>query len=154
MAHPYHHAQSSARRYGGVAEDYIAIHTWFDASKSQLALPQHRAVRHHAAGIFEAEALFGATLTNSAGRIVPTRFIGEQHVKEDCRCIPTLADWLSIIPLEPWMANGRIDDATPEPLDDPKSAWVEAVAASQTILGFQDWLAERDLRKGAAQSEM
>ena len=151
MAHPWHHAQSSARRYGGIPENYFAIHAWFDASKAHLALPQHRALRHHAAGIFEAEALFGTTLTNSVGRVVPVRFIGEQHVKEDCRCIPSLSDWLSKIPLEPWMANGRIDDAPPETLDDPKTAWVEAVATSQTILGFHDWMAERDTRSGAAQ---
>lgn len=28
MAHPQHHAESSARKYGGEASDYIGIHTW------------------------------------------------------------------------------------------------------------------------------
>jgi hypothetical protein len=32
MAHPLHHAESSARRYGGVPADYQVIHDWFDAS--------------------------------------------------------------------------------------------------------------------------
>jgi hypothetical protein len=34
MAHPWHHAVSSARRHGGAPEDYLAIHEWFDASKA------------------------------------------------------------------------------------------------------------------------
>lgn len=28
MTHAYHHAQSSARSFGGVPEDYLAIHNW------------------------------------------------------------------------------------------------------------------------------
>ena len=42
MAHPFHHAQSSARKYGGVPDDYQSIHDWFDCSKSHIALPSHR----------------------------------------------------------------------------------------------------------------
>ncbi len=34
MAHPIKHAESSARRFGGKAEDYLAIHNWFDESKA------------------------------------------------------------------------------------------------------------------------
>lgn len=30
MAHPFHHALSSARKWGGRPEDYLAIHNWFD----------------------------------------------------------------------------------------------------------------------------
>jgi hypothetical protein len=37
------------------------------------------------------------------GRVVPVRFIGEQHVKEDCGFIPTVADWLKHIQAQPWM---------------------------------------------------
>jgi hypothetical protein len=98
MAHPFHHSESSARRFGGVAADYQAIHDWFDASKAHLAFFTHRALRHHTQGIFEAERLFGGTLINSAGRVIPVRWIGEQHVKEDCRGrIPSLADWFGRI---------------------------------------------------------
>lgn len=28
MAHPMKHAESSARRFGGTAEDYLAVHNW------------------------------------------------------------------------------------------------------------------------------
>ena len=103
MASPYHHALSSAKRFGGVAADYQAIHDWFDGSKEMHGDFRHRALRHHAQGIFECERKFGTTITNSSGREVPTRFIGEQHVIEDCGYIPTLSDWLSQIKPLPWM---------------------------------------------------
>jgi hypothetical protein len=64
---------------------------------------RHRALRHHTEGIFMAERIFGVTIVNSAGRVVPVRYIGEQHVKEDLGRIPTVADWLSNIKTEGWM---------------------------------------------------
>jgi hypothetical protein len=103
MAHPYNHALSSARRHGGVPEDYIPLHSWLDASKEMLANFRHRALRHHSQGIFEAERVFGITITNSRGERIPTRILAEQHVREDCGYIPTVADWLSKIPAEDWM---------------------------------------------------
>lgn len=50
-----------------------------------------------------AEREFGVTITISTGRVVPVRLIGEQHVKEDCGFIPTVADWLKNMCVEPWM---------------------------------------------------
>ena len=50
-----------------------------------------------------AEREFGVTITISTGRVVPVRLIGEQHVKEDCGFIPTVADWLKNMNVEPWM---------------------------------------------------
>ncbi len=75
---------------------------------SHLASPPHRALRHHSAGIFEAERIFGRAIVNHDGRSVPVRFIAEQHVREDCRRIPSVADWLRHIPVAPWMVNGVI----------------------------------------------
>ena len=49
------------------------------------------------------ETVFGATLKNASGRVVPVRYVGEQHVKEDLGRIPTLADWLTCIKPESWM---------------------------------------------------
>jgi hypothetical protein len=103
MAHPFHHAQSSARKYGGKPEDYVAIHSWFDESKAFMADFRHRALRHHAEGIFMAERIFGVTITNSEGKVVPVRFIGEQHVKEDMGWIPSVNDWLQNLMPQPWM---------------------------------------------------
>ena len=112
MAHSYHHAVSSAKKYGGVPEDYIAVHNWIDGSKEHLADFRHRALRHHSEGIFMAEKLFGVTVTNSAGRIVPVRFIAEQHVKEDLGRIPTVADWLMAIKPQRWMLGSHQDLAS------------------------------------------
>lgn len=113
MAHPYHHAVSSARKYGGKPEDYIEIHSWFDGSKEHMADFRHRALRHHTEGIFMAERIFGLTLINSDGRVVPVRYIGEQHVLEDLGRIPTVADWLGRIEPERWML-GRGKDLAKE----------------------------------------
>lgn len=103
MAHPYHHALSSVQKWGGEIDDYLPIHQWFDESKEHLADFRHRALRHHTEGIFMAEKIFGVIIRNSAGREVPVRFIGEQHVKEDLGKIPSVADWLLQIQPETWM---------------------------------------------------
>lgn len=107
MAHSYHHAVSSARQFGGEPEDYLVIHQWFDESKVHMADFRHRALRHHTEGIFEAERVFGTTITNSNDKQVPTRLIGEQHMMEDFGRIPALVDWLRQIQPEAWMARSR-----------------------------------------------
>lgn len=110
MAHPLHHSESSARKFGGTPSDYQAVHDWLDASKAHYASFTHRGLRHHSQGIFEAERVWGLTIPNADRRNVPVRWIGEQHVKEDCHDrIPSMADWLRRIQPEAWMANGHID---------------------------------------------
>lgn len=105
--HPYDHARTSARLFGGKPEDYLEIHQWFDATKELFADWRHRALRHHSQGIFEAERVFGVSITNSDGKLAHVRYIGEQHVKEDCGgIIPTVADWFRNIKRESWMAKG------------------------------------------------
>ena len=143
MSHPWHHAESSARKYGGKPEDYEPLHSWFDASKCQLANFRHRALRHHAYGIFELEQVFGVTITNSDGRQIPTRFIGEQHVREDCGGrIPSVQDWLRGIPGQRWMNVGELRDDAADPetvLDLSIEAWRADVADGKTTLGHKDW---------------
>ena len=113
MAHPYHHALSSVRKWGGSVEDYLTIHTWFDRSKEITADFRHRALRHHAEGIFMAERLFGMTITLASRRQIPTRWVGEQHVREDLGFIPGFADWARAIRPEPWMGRtGRMEPIT------------------------------------------
>ena len=70
MAHPFHHSLSSVKKWGGVVADYQHIHDWFDASKAIIADFRHRALRHHAEGIFMAETIFCHTLELSTGRIL------------------------------------------------------------------------------------
>jgi len=107
MASSYHHALSSAKRFGGVANDYQPLHDWFDATKSSFGDFRHRALRHHTLGIFDAERLFGTTITNSAGRQIPTRLVAEQHVLEDCGYLPTPQDWLQHLAPQRWMNSPR-----------------------------------------------
>ena len=92
-------------------EDYLPLHQWFDRSKAIFADPRHRALRHHAEGIFMLETLFGATIVNANDRVVPVRLIGEQHVREDLGTIPSFADWGRLITPRDWMLRGhRLDE--------------------------------------------
>lgn len=114
MAHPWHHAERSARLFGGVPDDYLVIHDWFDESKAHLADVRHRALRHHSEGIFLCESIFGTTLTNSDSKTIPVRLIGEQHVKDDLGWIPTVKDWLSNLQMQPWMGRTPFKPMTDE----------------------------------------
>jgi len=107
MAHPYHHALSSSRKFGGQPDEFQAIHDWFDQTKAHLPDVRHRAILHSSFGIFLCEQVFGTTLTLSTGKRVPVRLIAEQHVMEDMGgVIPTVQDWLGDLPMRPWMTRG------------------------------------------------
>jgi hypothetical protein len=57
-----------------------------------------------------AETIFGVTITNSVGRVVPVRLIAEQHIVEDLGRVPSFADWVRCIKPEPWMGRtSRLD---------------------------------------------
>lgn len=127
---PWHHAQSSAVRYGGEPEDYLELHQWFDESKVFLPDLRHRALRHHSEGIFLAERLFGPVIRNSAGRDVPTRLIGEQHVKEDLGRIPTVQDWLTQLVPVPWMLRAGVSPETATSIESSTSDSAEHVDAA------------------------
>lgn len=62
-----------------------------------------------------AETIFGPTLALSTGRIIPTRWVGEQHVKEDLGFIPSFADWVKAIRPEPWMGRTARIEALVDP---------------------------------------
>ncbi len=96
--HPIQHAKSSAKKFGGTWEDYVIIHKWFDETKAWYGHSKHRMFRHHSEGIFECEQVFGEAFTNSDDKIVYTRYVGEQHVREDCYgYIPTAKEWVDNI---------------------------------------------------------
>lgn len=107
MSHPFYHAKSSAKRFGGQTEDYIEIHEWFDQTKSHLPDARHRAILHSSFGIFLAQQVFGEVIVRkSDGKPVPTRLLGEQHILEDMGFIPTVQDWLKELPMKSWMLKG------------------------------------------------
>jgi hypothetical protein len=107
MSNPLVHAERSARKWGGVADDYLALHQWFDATKGHLSDVRHRLILHNSFGILLAEQVFCAALTNSDGRRVFVRDIGTQHVLEDLGFVPTLSQCLAEAPCQPWMAGAH-----------------------------------------------
>lgn len=120
MAHPNKHAASSARKFGGKWEDYIHLHEWMDETKAWVGSSLHRMFRHHSEGIFEMERNFGSEFKNSEGNVVYTRYIGEQHVREDCYgYIPSAKEWLTAIQSREkpmWMIRTlKLDDEAENP---------------------------------------
>ena len=109
MAKPLVHAISSSKKYGGKPEDYIEIHDLLDSSKAVIADQRHRALTHNSWFLSVIlEKIFGHTITNSDGRAVSVRDIGEQHVLEDFggRFIPSAQDYLQEMEYQTWMGNG------------------------------------------------
>lgn len=106
MADPHHHAVSSVKKWGGAINDYLPIHVWFDSSKHSMCDFRHRAMYHHAEGIALCLEIHGRTLKTSDGRVIPTRWVAEQHVLEDLGHVPNMADWFRNIKPQPWM--GRV----------------------------------------------
>lgn len=86
--------------------DTLPVHQWIDGSKAYSCDFRHRFMRHHSEGITMCVAIFGPTLTLSDGRQIPTRWIAEQHVREDFGWIPSPVDWLRAIKPQPWMGRG------------------------------------------------
>jgi hypothetical protein len=55
--------------------------------------------------------IFGPTISLWTGRVIPTRWVGEQHVQQDLGFIPCFADWMHAIRPLPWMCRaGRLED--------------------------------------------
>ena len=107
MTKPVHHAERTVKKFGGVVEDYLKIHDFFDESKSCHPAMEHRMVTHHAYGIFLAEKLFGNFIVNADGRRVSVRDVGEQHIIDDLGFIPTLSDWAKQLVHAEWMNGVR-----------------------------------------------
>ena len=111
MSTPYVHAQSSAKKFGGQPSDYQELHLFLDESKLHYPNWGHRAFTHNSFFIGICERIFGAAIKNSEDRMIATRLICEQHIREDCDGkIPTIQEWFEAISnkkQEKWM-NGPI----------------------------------------------
>jgi hypothetical protein len=97
------HARASVKRYGGIPEDYIKIHDFFDSTKAAYPDTKHRAILHNSFGCYIAELVFGHVILNSDGKEVHVRNIAEDHIMEDCGFIPTIEQWLKDLPAQDWM---------------------------------------------------
>lgn len=109
MSHPYHHAVSSSRIFGGDVLDYLDIHNWFDATKISVADQRHRAFRHFDEAIGDLTTILGKThIINRDGVRVELGEIGLQHLREDFGgYVPHLADWVEAVGERPWMRPNR-----------------------------------------------
>ena len=107
MSNPLVHAERAAQKWGGIPDDYLPVHQFFDSTKAHVADNRHRVILHNSLGIAIAEQVFGLAITNADGRRVFVREIGQQHILEDLGFIPTLGECLKELPLRPWMAGAR-----------------------------------------------
>ncbi len=107
MSKPYKHANSSARKYGGVPADYLPIHDFIDSSKATMADHRHRALLHSAFGCYVVERIFGAVARNSEGKEYSPRDVAEDHILQDLGWIPSVQDYLHDLPMKQWMGGFR-----------------------------------------------
>ncbi len=133
---PFKHAESSVKKYGGVVEDYLPIHNWFDATKSSCGDNRHRCLRHHSEGIFWCEDKFGVNITNSDNKLVSVRDLGEQHVIEDLGFIPTVSDYLCELNIRDWMCGDKKDRPESRKFTDKKT--LKEALTIKDILGLED----------------
>lgn len=113
MSKPWIHSISSAKRYGGVSEDYLSIHTLMDMSKGAVGDNRHRILTHQSAFVLEMiQRVIGEIFKReSDGKVMSTRDIAEQHCVEDYHgYIPTATDFLAHLPMKDWMSEGLKGD--------------------------------------------
>lgn len=109
MANPMVHSRSSVKRWGGVEEDYLAIHKLLDSPKATMNNNTSRMLTHNTWFAYEVIPLiFGYNIINSDGRSVDVVDIAMLHIAEDFRhkFIPTPQDYLQHMQVQPWMNNG------------------------------------------------
>ncbi len=100
MAHSLYHARSSARQFGGVETDYLAIHQFFDQTKMCVAGNIHRLVLHNTFGLTLCTQAYGSTFSRpSDGMSLATETISLQHITEDFGFLPTLHACMHTHPL-------------------------------------------------------
>lgn len=108
----WNHAVSAARKWGGTPDDYIAIEEFVDSSKLVIGDVRHRSIYHHTTGVWLCQQVFGRTITvakkNGHGSVeVPVRLIAERHVIEDLGWLPSPADYITGMPIKPWMSGSQ-----------------------------------------------
>jgi hypothetical protein len=106
---PYIHAELSAKRFGGIPEDYLDIHELMDSSKAAYPNNAHRVLTHNSWFVVTIlPKVFGHRRVNSDGKKYNVKDIGEYHCLEDFKMkfIPSVQDYLENLVVQPWMNNG------------------------------------------------
>lgn len=109
MANVQIHAESSAKRYGGVWQDYEDIHLLLDSSKAAFPNNLHRVLTHNSWFVVTIlPKVFGHRRQNSEGKWYNVKDVGEYHILEDfkMRFIPSVQDYLENMVMQDWMNNG------------------------------------------------
>lgn len=120
----YFHSLISVRRWGGKVEDYYPIHELIDSTKELCSDNRHR-ILHTIWGVRRIIIpVFGATITNSDGKLVTVKDLCEKdHLLPDYqnRFIPTLSDFVQAVDLQAddsW--KSKIEDFHQQHSKDPK----------------------------------
>ncbi len=102
----WYHAKSSVTKWGGTPEDYIDIHEFIDSSKKIVGDVRHRSFYHHTEGVWLCHRIFGRVIM-IGDKEVPVRLIAERHILEDLGWLPSPADYIKGMPIEPWMGGAK-----------------------------------------------
>lgn len=97
---PYKHAEISVNKWGGVIDDYYAIHKLMDGTKEVCSDNRHRIFHTHWGINRVIIPLVGDTITNTDGKIVVIKDLCEfDHILPDYknRFIPTLSDFVECL---------------------------------------------------------
>jgi hypothetical protein len=110
MANPIIHAKSSAKKFGGLFEDYLHIHEKMDCHKGYIPDNRGRILTHTMFWVKEVMIpLYGTFIVNSDKKHVSVKDICEQHILEDYKnkFIPTPQDFIQEMEFKQWMQNGN-----------------------------------------------
>jgi len=109
LSHPYYHALSAARHFGGEWRDYVEVERWLDQTKGHIADARHRLLLHNDFGVELCGKVFGETLLRpSDGKHVAVSEVARRHVEEDFGGqVPAVEECFRRAPLEPWMQEAR-----------------------------------------------
>ena len=94
---------SSADLFGGEPNDYREVHAFLDSIEDVAPnTPAAWGITHSTFGLGLAEQALGWTV---GPRAVPTRTIAEKHILAQYGHIPSIHEWLSVLPIQPFMYN-------------------------------------------------
>lgn len=103
-------SETSAKIFGGVPDDYIAIHELMDKLIHEKNDVKYGIIFHSAFGCHKIiPAIFGHEIQNSNGKWVSTQEIAEYHILMDfnMKFIPTYQDWIENVEIKNWMNNAK-----------------------------------------------
>jgi hypothetical protein len=142
----WYHARSAAKKWGGDPSDYIAIEELIDSSKQFVGDVRHRALFHNTYGVWLCQRVFGRVVDlekTSGGLIeVPVRLIAEQHILEDLGWLPTPGDYISGMPIKPWMSGAKMREQRLSTLGLSVAAEVSAADHLRSLVGDRSALIE------------